>query len=182
MNKFRKIHSNHCPGAETRSQKDPWKNHITNTSDTYFLAHDKPTFLHRLHFSLHGAWCPGVHMVAHCAPGLTAPLSADWRLLTVRSPVWAGRAAPHQPLPARPHYTQYKHQSVWQEKLEKKNIILPPTWTLWPNYMTVKMSTLFDVYWQALCRYWQNTGATDIDWATGTRPGRTGDQFINSDN
>ena len=150
MNKFWKIHSNHRPGAETRSQKDPNKIVLSNTPDTYLLAiNDKPTFWHGPLFT---AWCmvscTRVHMVAHCAPGLTALLSADWSLLTVTSPDWAGRARTNTLTTG--HTTPNINTSQSDKKNWRKNT--SSFHPLGPSdpIITVKMRKLFHSYWQVL--------------------------------
>ena len=83
------------------------------------------------------AWCCALMstwlLTVHWA-SLTVSLSADWCLLTL---------VPAQTQPAGPapqyywpsHTTRNINTSQSdKKKLEKKFIILPPTWTLWPNY------------------------------------------------
>ena len=61
--------------------------------------------------------CTDVHMVAHCALGLPHCVPLGWLVSTDSSPSpdSAGRARTTVLL-AQPHYAEYKHQSVWQEK------------------------------------------------------------------
>ena len=136
MNKFWKIHSNHCPGAETRSQKNHWKSNINNLwyTQVFGCPWKSPHFQKAPLFT---AWCCALMstwlLTVHWA-SLTVSLSADWCLLTL---------VPAQTQPAGPapqyywpsHTTRNVNTSQSdKKKLEEKFIILPPTWTLWPNY------------------------------------------------
>ena len=141
----------------------------------YFI-NSSPQFLKGWHFSLECPRCNGLDGCSLCTAHWCVPLrcreSTDTSL---------GRTVTTgQP----PHYAEYKHQSVCRErktgeKIHHPSAHLDPLTQLWQCTMSAmgKWSDLFNE--QILCC---DIAVTVIDWATGTRPAWTGDQFINSDN
>ena len=93
--------------------------------------HEKAHIFKKLHCSLHGVvhWCPHGCSLCTGPPSLCPSRLTGVYWHSSPSPDSAGRARTTVLL-ARPHYAEYKHQSVWQEKTGEKFIILPPTWTL----------------------------------------------------
>ena len=146
MNKFWKIHSNHCPGAKTRSQKNHWKSNINNLwlTQVFGCPWKSPHFQKAPLFT---AWCCALMstwlLTVHWA-SLTVSLSADWCLLTL---------VPAQTQPAGPapqyywpsHTTRNINTSQSdKKKLEKNSSSFHPLGPSDP-IITFEMSKLFDL-------------------------------------